>query len=213
MIRLNIGCGTTPTPGWNNYDNSMTVRAARNGLLRSLLMATGQARGREEYMRIIRANDIRWANATRQIPESDESVDVIYTSHMIEHLTRGELDRFLNEAKRVLKPGAILRAVVPDLDIHVRDYATHGDPDRFVREMCMAVEPADSLLGKLRHSFVCERHHLWMYTGASLSRALVAAGFINVQVLPAGVTTIPNPGALDLREREHESTYVEAIRP
>ena len=25
-LRVNIGCGQTPTEGWNNYDNSLAVR-------------------------------------------------------------------------------------------------------------------------------------------------------------------------------------------
>lgn len=212
-IRVNIGCGTTPTPGWRNYDNSMTVRAARSMLLRLALVLIRQNRGREDYMRIIKDSDIRWANATRRIPEADRSIDVIYTSHMIEHLSRSELSRFLEEAKRVLKPGGILRAVVPDLDIHVRDYSEHGDPDRFVKELCMAIEPPNGIFGKLRHAFVGERHHLWMYNGESLSRRLLSAGFVDARVVPTGTTTIPDPGSLDLREREHESTYVEAVRP
>jgi predicted SAM-dependent methyltransferase len=212
-IRVNIGCGTTPTPGWRNYDNSITVRAARNTLLRLALVFIRQNRGREDYMRIVKDSDIRWANATRRIPEADRSVDVIYTSHMIEHLSRSELSRFLEEAKRVLKPGGILRAAVPDLDIHVRDYSEHRDPDRFVKELCMAVEPPSGIFGKLRHAFVGERHHLWMYNGESLSRALLSAGFADARVMPTGVTTIPDPGSLDLHEREHESTYVEAVQP
>jgi hypothetical protein len=28
-LRVNIGCGQTPTEGWNNYDNSLAVRIAR----------------------------------------------------------------------------------------------------------------------------------------------------------------------------------------
>jgi hypothetical protein len=28
-IRVNVGCGTAPTPGWTNFDNSLSVRIAR----------------------------------------------------------------------------------------------------------------------------------------------------------------------------------------
>ena len=28
MKRINIGCGSSPTAGWNNFDNSLSVRLA-----------------------------------------------------------------------------------------------------------------------------------------------------------------------------------------
>ena len=28
-IKVNVGCGTTPTEGWLNFDNSFSIRAAR----------------------------------------------------------------------------------------------------------------------------------------------------------------------------------------
>ena len=44
----------------------------------------------------------------------------------------------------------------------------------------------------------------------SLSLLVERAGFSRVVVQPAGTTMIPNPGRLNLREREEESLYVEA---
>jgi len=32
-MRVNIGCGQSPTPGWINFDNSLTVKIARSSLL------------------------------------------------------------------------------------------------------------------------------------------------------------------------------------
>ncbi len=51
---------------------------------------------------------------------SDESVDVIYASHVLEHFyynIEHELVRTLNEWHRVLKPGGKLLISVPDLQI------------------------------------------------------------------------------------------------
>ncbi len=51
---------------------------------------------------------------------ADESVDVIYSSHVLEHFhhtLNNELLRVLIEWRRVLKPGAKLLLSVPDLRI------------------------------------------------------------------------------------------------
>ena len=57
------------------------------------------------------------------------------------------------------------------------------------------------------------RNHAWMYDGKSLTKLLEKHGFREVTLLPAGQTTIPDPGELDLREREEETVYIEARKP
>lgn len=52
----------------------------------------------------------------------DNSVDVITTSHMIEHLTPREFRRALREWHRVLKPGGVLRITCPNFELYVREW-------------------------------------------------------------------------------------------
>lgn len=44
----------------------------------------------------------------------DDSVDLIYNCHVLEHFKRRDVVRVLSEWHRVLKPGGILRVSVPD---------------------------------------------------------------------------------------------------
>lgn len=44
----------------------------------------------------------------------NDSVDVIYNCHVLEHFKRRDVSRVLQEWRRVLKPGGILRVSVPD---------------------------------------------------------------------------------------------------
>ena len=89
---LNIGCGSKIHPNWINMD-----LAAR---------CPG-----------VRAHDLR-----RGLPLPDRSADACYSSHVLEHLTPAEAGFFIREQFRVLKPGGIIRVVVPDLEPICRNY-------------------------------------------------------------------------------------------
>jgi predicted SAM-dependent methyltransferase len=89
---LNLGCGARFHPGWTNVD----VTPRDEGVI---------------------AHDLRSA-----VPFPEKSFDVVYHSHLLEHLPRNEAPAFLAECYRVLKPGGVLRVVVPDLEQIARLY-------------------------------------------------------------------------------------------
>lgn len=101
---LNLGCGGRFHPDWTNVD----FHSAGAGVI---------------------AHDL-----TLGIPFPDASFEVVYHSHVLEHFPRSKAARFVTECVRVLKPGGILRVVVPDLDqivrlyVEARERAAAGDP-------------------------------------------------------------------------------------
>jgi predicted SAM-dependent methyltransferase len=58
---------------------------------------------------------------------NDESVDLLYASHLLEHVEREKLDKTLEEWHRVLKYGGILRFGVPDFDSLIEVYRLSGN--------------------------------------------------------------------------------------
>src|ERR1035438_1257296 len=115
-MRVNVGCGASPTLGWVNFDNSFSIRAARwplvvPALVRLRVIGWQSAR----FARVAHARNIQFANATARIPCTSSSVSAVYSSHMIEHLDRGEARAFLAEVRRILRPGGVVRVAAPDI--------------------------------------------------------------------------------------------------
>ena len=53
----------------------------------------------------------------QKLPLSSEHVDLIYTSHTLEHLLEDSVSYNIREQYRILKKNGVLRIVVPDIDI------------------------------------------------------------------------------------------------
>ena len=86
LIRLNIGCGDKPLPGWINID------------------------------RIARAGGVVTDIDPTSLPFADGSVDAILAEHVLEHLSFDEESRAWPEFARVLRAGGTLDLEVPDFE-------------------------------------------------------------------------------------------------
>lgn len=213
ILRCNIGCGQTPTAGWRNFDNSASLLLARVPFLPWILCRTGLiAESQYAFIQFARTQRLEYADAVKGLPLASGAVEVIYSSHMFEHLDRDEASAFLDEAKRVLRPGGIIRLVVPDIAKQVDKYIESKDADAFLASTHLTRLRPKTVVDHLRTLIVGTRHHQWMYDGDSLSKLLSSKGFRNVRIQTPGETMISNPGFLDLFERADESVYLEANR-
>lgn len=52
---------------------------------------------------------------TKPLNFADNSVDFVFTEHCVEHVTPLQGFRFFKECRRILKPGGVLRVIVPDV--------------------------------------------------------------------------------------------------
>lgn len=92
MKLLNLGCGHRFHSAWTNIDFSSNNE---NVIAHNLL---------------------------KGIPFPDQSFDVIYHSHVLEHFSRLQADFFIRECHRVLRHKGILRIAIPDLEQIVKTY-------------------------------------------------------------------------------------------
>ncbi len=214
IMRVNVGCGQTPTEGWRNFDNSLSLRLAKIPFLPALLHKARILEAPQyQFIHFARSNRIEYGDVAKRLPLSDGSVDVLYSSHMLEHLDREEASLFLKEARRVLCPGGIIRLAVPDIHKHVQQYIESGNADAFIADTLLCHPRPRTIVQRLRILLVGTRHHQWMYDGASLRRLLLAHGVVKAEIMRAGETKVQAPEPLDLQERFSESVYVEAENP
>ncbi len=213
QIRVNIGCGMTPTVGFENYDNSLSLKLSKYSLFSTLLHKLKLINSTQiAYIRFCQSNNIKFADARKRIPHPSDTVSPVYSSHMLEHLDRTEAGMFLLEVNRVDKSGGTLRLVLPDLSKAIARYNQNQDADTFVESTLMCIPNTRNFLQRLRMAVIGNRHHLWMYDGKSISRLLDKNGFKKIQILASGETTLSDYEPLDLNERADESVYIEAVK-
>jgi predicted SAM-dependent methyltransferase len=211
MTKINIGCGKSPTLNWKNYDNSPSIKLAKYHFLAKLLKKLKLINSPQfELINFYKQNKVFFANASKSIPEPSNSVSIIYSSHMFEHLDKREATQFLAECYRVLKPNGIIRLAIPNIEIPVSEYLKNKDADVFIESTHLCLDRPRTFREILKFLLVGNRNHQWMYDGKSLSKKIASCGFVDVKIQPPGQTSILNYGALDLSEREHQSVYVEA---
>lgn len=195
-LKLNIGCGTSAIEGWVNIDNSPSIPLSRLPFGKRIFRTPDWPRG------------VRRADVRKRIPFPDSSVLCIYSSHTFEHFTFEESRAVARECFRVLRPGGILRIVVPDLGILVRDYiAGTADPmasHRFISRLLLTASIRDIL-----HPGA---HHKQMFDASSLVHMLQGAGFPAPEVSAFGSSRIAEIAEIELESRRSESLYVEATR-
>lgn len=111
-------------------------------------------------------------------PFADNSVDLIYASHCLEHFSHLKVRDVLAEWYRVLKAGGVLRLSVPDFDLLLRIYEASG-------------KDIDSILAVLmggqdyKYNF-----HLTSFNKRSLAELLANAGFRETREWQHGSTEI-----------------------
>lgn len=120
---LNVGCGNRFHSDWVNID----------------VVAQGK--------------DVIEYNILKGLPFEDAAFEVVYHSHVIEHLPKQMAQPFIRECHRVLKKGGIIRIAFPDLEVIARNYlqtleevATQPDALTHSRYNWMQLELMDQMV-------------------------------------------------------------------
>jgi len=175
MKKVNFGCGLMAPQSWVNYDASPVLRVQRFPVFGSLAKSLVKPRFPDAA---------RFGDIARGLPEATESVDFVYCSHILEHLSLTDYRRALKEVFRILKRGGVFRGVLPDLDADVRSYLADPSADAcstFMRSSHLGLvrRPRDAI-GRLR-GLLGNSQHLWMWDYKGMEFELEASGFLEIR--------------------------------
>jgi SAM-dependent methyltransferase len=239
---VNLGSSARVAPGWNNVDSSWLLRLARWPHVAAALHTAGIVSSpRYERLRRLERDVVCW-DLRRGVPFPDSTFDVVYHSHVVEHIDREQAPVFLAECRRVLKPGGTIRIVFPDLEQLATAYldvvrrlpggATREEHaaavdeifDQIVRRVPKARAERPPLVRVIETILIggtarSGEMHRWMYDRFSLGWLLGDAGFSDVACCAPDASRIA--GWVDFQlDTEPDgspykpwSRYVEATRP
>ena len=110
-LKLNLGCGRVTHADYVNIDFNFFLKVSKIPLIGFFLKSLGVFYTHSENVLV---HDLR-----QGIPFESDSADVIYHSHLLEHLDYKDVDTFLGEIFRVLKVGGIHRIAIPNLEYFI----------------------------------------------------------------------------------------------
>lgn len=189
-LLVNIGAGPHGKPGWVNLDAAPAAEV--NCVF----------------------------DCRRELPFADGAVRAIFSEHFVEHLDyTEEVPLFLRECARVLRPGGVIRLVVPDAERYLHAYC-QGDWSGLARLRTLDAEHRDPWLGGryrtrmelINAVFRQGEQHKYAYDYETLALALAQAGFDDIGRCEYGHSRLAQL-ALDQAARAPESLYVEAQKP
>jgi predicted SAM-dependent methyltransferase len=189
-LLVNIGCGERGKPGWENVDLFQSPRV----------------------------NCV--CDCRKGLPFGDNAVKGIFTEHFFEHIDyTEEVPFFLSECHRVLRPGGVIRIIVPDAEKYVRAYCAEGW-EELVSVRPLNRDHSDVHFGSkfntkmevLNAMFRQYFEHKFAYDFSTLEFVMRRYGFSDIHNQRFGKSALPEL-AIDSPDRASESLYVDAVKP
>jgi predicted SAM-dependent methyltransferase len=210
-MKLNLGCG----PGPVLAENYIHIDASRKLLLAKLP-------GINFVIKKVFGIENNWDPKVKfknilGLRLNPDTVESIYSSHLLEHLYYSQCVDLLRIAHKSLITGGIIRLVLPDYDAFILRYieSYKTDPVLAINEFeeSLLSYPMDkpSLRGKIWKNITGDLHiHRWHPTYASVHHLLIELGYRNIERYNYRESKLAE---IDLLEnRDSMSFYIEATK-
>ena len=199
--KFHLGCGTIFIPsylniGWWPHLGEGKLYANPNGVEGSVLYNHDLVQG---------------------IPAADNSLEVVYHSHLLEHLTNVEGIEFTKACYRVLQPGGILRILVPDLELWSRNYISNNQFffDEYLRDGLANDKELYPTNGAIFMGMLHNHGHKMGYDFETLKRILEKTGFERIRRTMVQDSDLPDIAIVEpyFPLKALESLCVECYKP
>ncbi len=198
-LYVQYGAGRTGPSQWVNFDASPTLRIQRIPLIGRIIV------GSERRF----APEILYGDIVRGLPIPPDSVDGLYASHVLVHLSLEDCLIALDNSRKVLKPGGIFRLIVPDLRARAERYVSdrgrgHG-AHWFMRSSGLGREVRGrGIVDRLGQMFG-NAAHLWLWDEESMRKALAGVGFAHIRRCEFGDAQDPIFRLVEVEGRFYEN--------
>lgn len=166
---------------------------------------------------------------TAPLKQPDNHVDVIFTEHVLEHITLTDAILFFRNAHRVLKPGGILRIVCPMIEVMAANIVMNKERERklyneyfknslnpyYPSQLAaleeIGVDPSTHWEPFLIDSLIKNHQHKFVWSTALMVNVLERIGFSDVTSPAIGKSFFDQSNCLERRHRGvSPSTAMEA---
>ena len=205
-LNIQYGCGLCAPETWVNFDSSPTIFLQRLPLLGKAFAG----KGFPEFPR-----NIRRGNIASGLPLDEGSVDAVYCSHVLEHLSLLDLRAALKETHRILKLGGVFRFVLPDLEYYIQQYTDSDDSDRaheFLEATMLGVKARPKSFGGLLREWFGGSKHFWMWDFGAMSNELEKCGFVGIRRAAFGDSVYPAFSEVEDSGRWENCLGVECVK-
>lgn len=157
-------------------------------------------------------NDATDCDVTKPLPYESASVDAVFSEMCAEHITPQQAWGFFDELHRILKPGGLIRIVIPDF---VRCWKLKDEDWLRVNQ---GVTNNNGTLKDQMKSIIFAHGHQGLWSAELLQAVLESIGFQKVGICEAGQSKL---GMENLEQHHHsvgwkvawaESGCVEGVR-
>ena len=184
LLWLNVASSFYVLEDFVNLDNHIFIRLMGFYKIATKIIPKKYAGWLDSYHEAKQKAVLLRHDCRKPLPIHAQSVDHVLCSHFLEHVYPQECKNILNDFLKVLKPGATLHIILPDIENIINQYLANKKngmqraADKFVKDSLLSKESRGSFKYRvLEFNGGFGLQHRWMYDNASISELLKELGF------------------------------------
>lgn len=177
-LYVQYGCGLCAPKEWKNFDASPTLRLQKIPIIGNAF---------KKISGIPFPKNVLYGDIVKGLPLKKDSCDLLYCSHVLEHLSLLDFRISIQNSFSILKPGGIFRLVMPDLEQMAKSYIKglenndSSNAIQFMKNTGMALEKRPRGLKASLSASLGNARHQWLWDRAGTVAELEKAGFIKIR--------------------------------